>query len=548
MTNLNPKFIMNKKLFSLVLMGTFFSYSYGQVGINTETPYTTLDAVRSSDNTKPDGIQAPRVTYTELEAKNNVYTTNQTGAIVYVTVGPQSTVTPTGKVINVKSVGYYYFDGEIWQNLAKEPWNVSSTTNQASSNTQDIYQMGRVGVGIASGLSASLHVLKNNPEDTQANAIFALNHETKHPRISLNRARFDDNLRTAVKENDILGDIEFQGLSSGSEGFQSYSKIRSVVDRPITSSVSSNLEFWTGNASTSKKVTIKSSPDTNASALVLNQYASASGNETSFLGLTSSGEIIKKPLSSIASIAGPWYASSTHTHATSNEEDIYQWAKVGIRITTPSAVLDVNGIGPTVQSPNTHTPPLRLRNIEGTSSSMLSTSKKNTLRPVYIDEDGVLVKLHNPVTLSSTGQNQSWYFDHNGLDLISGGSDIIAPGMEKQPSTIGNGTIVKFSFMTNFTFGENGNGLMYGTILFSRKNGFQVSEWVLSGSGATTAPTNTQSGSNWTLKLFSPSDAVLQFDYIQSSNKITVKKVRNNGTNWTSGEGTINIFEGMKMR
>ena len=232
------------------------SVSYGQVGINTETPNTTFDVVRSSDETKPDGIQAPRVTYSQLVEKNNAYGTNQTGAIVYVTVAPASTVTPTGKVVNVKTVGYYFFDGSVWQILSKEPWNVtkSSTADvdiQATSNIQDIYQMGKVGIGISTGMSAALHVLKNNPDDSQANAIFALNHNSKHPRISINRARHNGTNRTHVAKDDILGSVEFQGLAENSgAGFIPYASIRSRVDFDVTAdNVPGNIEIWTGGRS-----------------------------------------------------------------------------------------------------------------------------------------------------------------------------------------------------------------------------------------------------------------------------------------------------------
>ncbi|RKT00460.1 hypothetical protein [Flavobacterium sp. 123] len=46
--------------------------------------------------------------------------------------------------------GYYYNDGTKWVRLidiiAKEPWQVESTTNQATTNTQNIYQMGNIGI------------------------------------------------------------------------------------------------------------------------------------------------------------------------------------------------------------------------------------------------------------------------------------------------------------------------------------------------------------------------------------------------------------------
>lgn len=51
----------------------------------------------------------------------------------------------TAKTVNVISIGYYYFDGTIWQtSKAPEAWRVSGTTHDASSNYQNIYQLGKV--------------------------------------------------------------------------------------------------------------------------------------------------------------------------------------------------------------------------------------------------------------------------------------------------------------------------------------------------------------------------------------------------------------------
>lgn len=138
-------------LFSAVLFSITISAQEGRVGINTKTPNATLDVTASADDlTRTDGIIAPRLKGAELKAKDSNYTSDQTGAIVYVTkaLAPSDTTT---KTVNVTEIGYYYFDGTVWVRLVDkytEPWNIAGTTNSATSNTQDIYQMGRVALGI----------------------------------------------------------------------------------------------------------------------------------------------------------------------------------------------------------------------------------------------------------------------------------------------------------------------------------------------------------------------------------------------------------------
>lgn len=102
----------NILLISLLTSATLFS----QVGINTETPKATLDVVGfPADTSKLDGVIAPRITGNLLRLKT--YTAAQNGAIVYVTAADSS---PAGQTINVKSIGYYFFDSitMTWLKLA----------------------------------------------------------------------------------------------------------------------------------------------------------------------------------------------------------------------------------------------------------------------------------------------------------------------------------------------------------------------------------------------------------------------------------------------
>ena len=142
----------------LTISGTAFAQE-GRVGINTSTPAATLDVVASPSNTtRIDGFIAPRLKGSELKAKDGLYTTAQDGTIVYVTEALASANTST-KTANVTSIGYYYFDKTLnsgsgqWVKVRNgydpsgtEPWYNQADGTQATSNTQNIYQDGRVGI------------------------------------------------------------------------------------------------------------------------------------------------------------------------------------------------------------------------------------------------------------------------------------------------------------------------------------------------------------------------------------------------------------------
>ncbi|GEN73903.1 hypothetical protein [Chryseobacterium lathyri] len=145
---------MLRKLFpALLLVGSF---SFAQVGVNTDLPNATLDvAGNPTDTSKFDGIIAPRITGDQLNLKT--YTPLQTGALVYVTTAGAL----SGQTADVSSAGYYYFNGDLnkWVKLntgiSASPWNLQNTANPATSNNQNIYQNGKVGIGFTSADAVS---------------------------------------------------------------------------------------------------------------------------------------------------------------------------------------------------------------------------------------------------------------------------------------------------------------------------------------------------------------------------------------------------------
>jgi hypothetical protein len=109
---------MLKKLvmfsFSIMAGTTVFS----QIGVNTSTPQTTLDITAiETDGSTAEGIIAPRLTGDQIKGKDARYMLAQTGAIVYAT---QAVVgVPAGKTVNITTKGYYFFDGILWQKIAR---------------------------------------------------------------------------------------------------------------------------------------------------------------------------------------------------------------------------------------------------------------------------------------------------------------------------------------------------------------------------------------------------------------------------------------------
>ena len=88
-----------------------------------DLPAATLDVVATkTDGTTAEGIIAPRLTLAQLKAADAQYLAAQTGTVVYVTDATGGT---TAKTVNVTAVGYYYFDGSVWQTV-KNPYTAAN--------------------------------------------------------------------------------------------------------------------------------------------------------------------------------------------------------------------------------------------------------------------------------------------------------------------------------------------------------------------------------------------------------------------------------------
>lgn len=111
----NRNFNQKMKATLYVLLTLFAINLNAQVGINTQTPETTFDVVgKPNDTSHHDGIIPPRITGDQLA--NKFYTQAKRCGCICHRSGFQS----FGQVINISESGMYYFDGNVWQNFAKE--------------------------------------------------------------------------------------------------------------------------------------------------------------------------------------------------------------------------------------------------------------------------------------------------------------------------------------------------------------------------------------------------------------------------------------------
>lgn len=120
--------IMKEKL---LVIGLFISFNtFAQVGIGTTTPAATTDITAQNPTggaTNVDGLLIPRVD--RQRARSMVGT--PTSTLIYVN---NLTSTQTGQAANIDAVGFYYYDGAVWQKLnsggvASNDWTITGNAN-----------------------------------------------------------------------------------------------------------------------------------------------------------------------------------------------------------------------------------------------------------------------------------------------------------------------------------------------------------------------------------------------------------------------------------
>ncbi len=117
-----------------------FSLSFGQVGINTNSPKSNLEIVGyPTDNNSSDGVIPPKLTKINLANKTTTaYSTEQIGSIVYVTdvTEPSNTAPSYSRVSKITNPGYHFWDGTKWVGFdtSNDPW-----ANVTTGNYQGVY-------------------------------------------------------------------------------------------------------------------------------------------------------------------------------------------------------------------------------------------------------------------------------------------------------------------------------------------------------------------------------------------------------------------------
>lgn len=143
---------------------TLISLSTGlnaQIGINTTSPKTTMDITGMDDASHIAGLQAPRLTLLQLTDKGDtLYGTDQKGALLY--ISDISAGTSVNQRVNINQIGYYYFDGFVWERIANQQVPISYTGSTSVTLVGNSFQRSALTGDVTAAVNSNVTSIADN--------------------------------------------------------------------------------------------------------------------------------------------------------------------------------------------------------------------------------------------------------------------------------------------------------------------------------------------------------------------------------------------------
>lgn len=278
-----------------------------------------------------------------------------------VTAGATSPTGETGQLLVDPSGDIFYWDGDSWEvgtATKTEPWFNVATNTEADGNTQDIYQLGNVGIG-TNAPSSKLHLVGGDATTIVSGATTNILHRLTNDAGGSSVIR----LETGTSGMHLgITPSNHTYLSNDAGVVREY--IRYIVPNEALTLGINQVRVGVGNVFTPTArldvgggVRVRSIPAGDATDQIMTTDAS--------------GFLRKQTIANVAALSEPWFGTDDSEGATTNTEDIYQLGNVGIGTATPESKLHIVG---------------------GDATTSVASSTTNVLSRITNDQGGSVVQ------------------------------------------------------------------------------------------------------------------------------------------------------------
>jgi hypothetical protein len=250
--------------------------------------------------------------------------------------------TSNDSVLMINSLGVVRRNSPSALASVNEPWFNVATNKGATANTQNVYQLGKVGIGVSNPFfklqvtdSTTTTIGAANPiasfivNASQNNAISITSNLAGSTLVGINGGATNGELLTNSRY-----------LASPANG-ANIQLIDGASTTPKALLTATTLGVGIGTITPTNKLHIKDS--INFNPLRIEGLLSGSTSNDSVLMINSSGVVRRNSSSALASTNEPWYSKTTTKGALLNTDTIYQMGYVGIQTSTPNFPLEVMG-------------------------------------------------------------------------------------------------------------------------------------------------------------------------------------------------------------
>jgi hypothetical protein len=225
---------------------------------------------------------------------------------------------------------------------ATEPWFNAATKTGATANTQNIYQLGKIGIGISSP-SFKLHVMDSTSTNLGASnliaSFFAMNSQNNALGVGTN---LSGSIIIGVNGNTANGELlnNSRYIATPANG-SNIQIIDGVGTTPKAYLTATSIGVGIGTTAPTNKLHVKDTINNNP--LRLEGLTSGTATDSILVSNPSTGVVRRISPSVLGAATEPWFNVATNAGATTNTQNIYQMGKVGININNPVEQFEVNG-------------------------------------------------------------------------------------------------------------------------------------------------------------------------------------------------------------